>query len=95
MKLNSSYKLNIFIHGAAGFECGEPEFPANGGGVVSPKGESYFVDYKCNEGFHLVCDSRRTCHGRHWQGKQPVCSLVALQSSKSITKRYKSLKAKR
>lgn len=55
-------------------ECGSPGFPKNGDTVVDRTTYNSVVTYSCDEGYILIGDKNRTCHGNGtWSGVLPEC----------------------
>ena len=63
-------------------DCGSPGFPENGDSIVGETIYNSTVTHVCNEGYILIGDKKRICHGNGtWSGVFPECKREFNNSS--------------
>lgn len=66
-------------------DCGSPGFPVNGNTIVGGTTYNSTVTHLCDEGYILIGDKTRTCHGNGtWSGVFPQCKCKLKLLSSSV-----------
>lgn len=72
--VRTSDKSTFIFHSAVQKTCDNLSNPANGRVVLSGNNPGSTATYRCNAGFRLRGESRRTCQTNgQWSGKAPTC----------------------
>lgn len=66
-------------------DCGSPGFPKDGDTIIEGTTYNLTVTHYCNEGYILIGDKNRTCHGNGtWSGVFPECKREYYPSIQKI-----------